>query len=235
MGCVIDHTCTSCWICPSAEVFGQGMWSQLKEIEDPELRELASALPDIVLQGKAPATVKKYSGAFLRWKLWAERKKEVCVFPASALHISLYLSYLIQKADSIAPVEQAVYALAWVHSLAGIENPTQHPQVKQVLAGAKRILARATEKKETISAGILQKLVSKYGGKDAGLSDICTLTICLMSFAGFLRYSEIANLKEADVSIYEDHMELYIESSKTDQFRDGAWVVIARICSELYP
>ena len=52
MGCVIDHTCTSCWICPSAEVFGQGMWSQLKEIEDPELRELASALPDIVLQVK---------------------------------------------------------------------------------------------------------------------------------------------------------------------------------------
>ena len=106
------------------------------------------------------------------------------------MHISLYLSYLIQKADSIAPVEQAVYALAWVHSLASIED---HPQVKQVLAGAKRILARATEK-ETISAGILQKLVCKYGGKDAGLSDIRTLTICLLSFAGFLRYSEIANL-----------------------------------------
>ena len=87
-------------------------------------------------------------------------------------------------------------------------------QVKQVLAGAKRILARARKKKETISAGILQKLVSKYGGKDAGPSDIHTLTICLLSFAGFLRYSEIANLKEADVSIYEDHMELYIESSK---------------------
>ena len=151
------------------------------------------------------------------------------------MHISLYLRYLIGKAHSIAPVEQAVYALAWVHSLAGIEDPTQHPQVKQVLAGARRILARATEKKETISAGILQKLVSKYGGKDAGLSDIRTLTICLMSFAGFLCYSEIAHLKEADVSIYEDHMELYIESSKTDQFRGRAWVVIARTCSELCP
>ena len=30
-------------------------------------------------------------------------------------------------------------------------------------------------------------------------------------------------------------MELYIESSKTDQCRDGAWVVIACTCSELCP
>ena len=51
MCCVINHT--SCGICPSAEVCGQGTWSQLREIEDLELRVLASSLPDVVLQGKA--------------------------------------------------------------------------------------------------------------------------------------------------------------------------------------
>ena len=36
------------------------------------------------------------------------------------------------------------------------------------------------------------------------------------------------NLKEADVRFYSDHMELFIESSKTDQYRDGSVAVIAR-------
>jgi hypothetical protein len=34
---------------------------------------------------------------------------------------------------------------------------------------------------------------------------------------------------------FEDHMEVYIESSKTDQFREGVWVVIARTCTALCP
>ena len=42
-------------------------------------------------------------------------------------------------------------------------------------------------------------------------------------------------MKEADISIYKDHMEIFVESSKTDQLRDGAWVVIARTGSKLCP
>lgn len=119
--------------------------------------------------------------------------------------------------------------------MALMEDPTKHPLVEQVLAGAKRVLAKPTVKKEPITADILKELVTKHGGEGASLSDIRTLAICLVSFAGFFRYDEVSRLKEADVVFYDDHMELYIESSKTDQFRDGAWVVVARTCSSLCP
>ena len=36
------------------------------------------------------------------------------------------------------------------------------------------------------------------------------------------------------MAIYTDHMELFVESSITDQFRDGAWVVVARTGTQLY-
>ena len=62
-----------------------------------------------------------------------------------------------------------------------------------------------------------------------------TLTIVLVGYAGFLRFDELSNLKESDVQILEEHMELFIESSKTDQYRDGAWVVIAHTASKLCP
>ena len=126
-----------------------------------------------------------------------------------------------------------VCAISWVHTIALQEDPTEHSLVKQVVAGAKRILAKPTSKKEPVTSSILRMLVDKFGGNDAPLSDVHTLSIGLLSFAGFLRYDEVANMKESDVSVFADHAELYIESSKTDQYRDGAWVVIARTQSDL--
>ena len=217
------------------DVFCQGFWPELESIQDPDLKALASHLPRVVLSGKAPSTASKYSGAFARWKRWALTKQGIPVLPASPLHFCLYLSFLIQKSASPAPVEEAVNALTWVHTMAVVEDPTKHPLVAQVVAGAKRILAKPTTKKEPISAEILASLVQKFGQASASLTDIRTLTICLISYAGFFRFSEVTNLKESDVVIYQDHLEIFVESSKTDQFRDGAWVVIARSNTDLCP
>ena len=212
-----------------SDIFIQATWQELASLQDPDLCELANSLPAVVLRGKAPSTVKKYSGAFLRWKRWAQKKKtEIRILPACPLHVALYLTFLICKSATSAPVVEASNALSWAHQLACVEDPTQCLLVKQVLEGAKRILAHRTQKKEPITPAILEQLVSKFAGKEASLSDVRIVTICLIGFAGFLRFNEIANLKESDVRVFDEHMELFIESSKTDQYRDGAWVTIAR-------
>ena len=61
------------------------------------------------------------------------------------------------------------------------------------------------------------------------------MTICLLGYARFFRFSEVASLRECDISFYYEHMEVFIESSKTDQFREGAWVPIARTNSNICP
>ena len=218
-----------------ADVLTGGIWLESMQVQDEELKGLAAFLPRVVLCGKALSTVTKYTGAFKRWKAWASNKHEVKVFPAKPFHVALYLSYLIQKSNTCSPVEGAVHALSWVHCVGTVEDPTQHPLVKQVLAGAKRILAQRTSKKEPITPEILEQLVRRFGASDAKLSDVRTITMCLVAFAAFLRFSELAGLKESDVLIFDDHMELYIESSKTDQYRDGAWVVVSRTDSGLCP
>ena len=57
-----------------------------------------------------------------------------------------------------------------MHNLAVVEDPTDHPLVKQVLAGAKHILAHKVVKEEPIMAEILQKLCDKFVSADADLS-----------------------------------------------------------------
>ena len=105
-------TCILFYIC-YVDVFSCGIWSQFEGIEDDELRDLASSLPGVVLSGRAPATAKKYSGAFSRWKRWASTKQEVQVILAKPIFVVLYINYLLQTSKTNGPIEGAVNALSW--------------------------------------------------------------------------------------------------------------------------
>ena len=48
----------------------------------------------------------------------------------------------------------------------------------------------------------------------------------LLAFADFLRFDEFAKRVRSDVSIESDMLKLFIQSSKTDRYRDGAWIVL---------
>ena len=71
------------WVLPN--VFETGVWPELRTIMGPELRDLAESLPSLVLHSKASSTVKRYSGAFSRWKKWVGSKPGLGIFPAGAI------------------------------------------------------------------------------------------------------------------------------------------------------
>ena len=60
------------------DVFLQAIWQELASLQDPDLCELAKFLPVVVLRSKA-STVRKYNGAFLHWKQWAQKKFVYCL------------------------------------------------------------------------------------------------------------------------------------------------------------
>ena len=74
----------------SIEVLTHGAWSDLKELEDSELIELAGRLPQIIIHSWADSTVKKYLEAFRRWKVWASQHS-MPILPAKDYQIALYL------------------------------------------------------------------------------------------------------------------------------------------------
>ena len=54
------------------------------------------------------------------------------------------------------------------------------------------------------------------------------LTMILLSFAGFLRFDEVSSLLCSDVKIECEYLFLFIRKSKTDQYRNGNEVLIAK-------
>ena len=61
------------------------------------------------------------------------------------------------------------------------------------------------------------------------------MMILALFFMGFLRFGEISNLKRRDVIIYNTHMSIFIEKSKTDIYRKGHWLHLAKLNPNLCP
>ena len=80
-------------------VFTSGVWPLLSNLEDPELRRLAQALPATVLRSRADSTTKKYLGAYQRWKTWADARQGVPSFPVQELHLVLYMQHLSESRE----------------------------------------------------------------------------------------------------------------------------------------
>ena len=150
----------------------------------------------------------------------------------------MYLQSVGSSSGSKSAVEEAVNAVSWAHTIAGLESPTRHPShptVVSIMEAYRRVLAAPKNKKEPVTAEDLRKMVHMSAGPKASLADVRTIAICLISFAAFLRFDELASLRCNDVKIKEDHAEIRICVSKTDQYRDGDSVVIARTGASTCP
>ena len=197
------------------EILRQGTWSLLKEVQDPELRELAQMLPDSILHNRADSTVRKYLGDFKQWKSW-DSERQVAPMPAKDHHVALFIQFLADSTKSRSAIEEAYNSIAWVHSTAGLLSPTVSPFVKAMLEGLQRLLAKPTVKKAPVTPAKLEEMV-RDARKNQTLSDLRLVTAYLLAYAGFLRFSELVNIRPCDIKIQEDKMILYIPRSKTDQ------------------
>ena len=204
-------------------------------IQDPALKELALKMPSLLLQARAPSTTRSYVYAFTRWKNWAQQYREVTVFPASPIHVALYLCSLVQQKQSVTNILSAFFGISWAHNIAGHYNPCQASIVKNLLEAAKRILGKPITKKVPITADHLRMLVEKFDTPTASLLEIRFLAMCLLAFAGFFRFSELAQISRSDILIHETHLAIFLEKSKTDQYRDGKWSIIARTKNNTCP
>ena len=179
------------------------------------------------MSGKAPSTEKKYLYAFGHWKKWAEAMDGVTVFPVEAIHLALYLQHIGNSTGSRAAVEEAGYALAWIHQAAGLPSPTNDPFVQAVLGGLCHILAVPTVKKRPFTSEMLSDMVQACQ-PDPSLGDLRLMAACLLGFAAFLHYDELSKLHCEDLVFTPKFLKVKIRSSKTDQYHQGDTVLVAR-------
>lgn len=179
--------------------------------------------------------MKKYKTYFDRWLNWSSKYEEIEPLPASKNHFILFLVSLIQSGESFNVIESCYYAVKHFHKIASEPDPTCNTLTEYILDAAKRINAKPKKKKQPITADHIRKIYDYINEEGMNLLHRRNLTMILLCFAGFLRYEEVSKLTLGDLEICENYCKLFIEKSKTDQLREGTWVLIAKTNSEICP
>lgn len=192
-------------------------------LQHPVLHQLAKVLPSVLLQDKAPKTVKSYLRAFGAWKCWAEQCR-VSVLPVEPVVFSLYLVKLIQENKSVSIINSALYGVSWVQKKVGQPQVTENPFVTQVADAARRILARPPERKKPLAADQVMRIISRL--EKGSLADVQVAAIFAMGFFGFLQWDDLSNLAVDDLLFADSHVALFLLQRKNDL--EGSWVFIAR-------
>lgn len=213
----------------------QAFQSDLLELPDT-LIEKIHLLPDLLTESKSNNTVQNYYYGFLRWKKWALSNgiSSEFILPAKPIHVAIYLACLVQQNRTPSPINQAFYSIRWAHKIISVISPTDSDLVKNILEGAKRSLSVPIKKKEPITPDMLSQMFDRLYCEN-NLYNQRTISACLLSYSGFLRVSELLNLKTCDIQFFLSHMSVFIQKSKTDIYRDGDRIIIARTGNKLCP
>ena len=154
------------------------------------------------------------------------------MFPAEDLQFALYIQHLAETTESRAAVEVAVNAMSWAHQMAGLQPISGSPFVRTVLAGLQRQLAKPITKKEPVTVAMLAAMVQS---SDGSLADLRLMAMALLAFSAFLRCDELIKLRVCDVTFAAEHMAISLPKSKTDQYREGSTVMVARSGTQICP
>ena len=191
-------------------------------------------LPNLLKNCKADGTTQKYYYEFMKGTRWAQAYDVPQALPADPLTTAIYLAGIIQQSSTPSPVIAAFYGIRWDHKLIDKPSPTDNSMVSNVLEAGKRKLAYQLQKKEPVTPDLLKKFYQKTYVVNC-LKSIRALCMCFICYAGFLRSSELLNIRMSDIHLNLTHVSIFIEQSKTDVYRDGSWVVIARTGSDVCP
>ena len=170
--------------------------------------------------------MKSYRQGLKVWSKWCHRYQDVLPSPAKAIDFTFFIVPVVQENGRYRRIQQAFNAVSWLHKIAGAPNPCDTGLMRSVKEAAKRILKKPTIKKCPIKPRHLRLLVHNFATSD--LKSLRVPTIALLSYAGFLRYDEAIKIRRSDIQFKHTFLTLFVESSKTDQERNGETVYIAR-------
>ena len=195
--------------------------------DNATLRDLAATIPEILSKSIAPNTLKSYAQGYKTWKQWSSTFTDIQNLPAKAADVALFIAATIQANGKFGKIESMYNGLNWIHTAINVKNPCDSGMVRKMREAAKRILSKPVKKKTPISPYNLKQLTKKLR-KNINVLSMRTLNIALISYAGFLRYDEVIELRGNDIMFEKSYVKIFLKKSKGDQENKGDWVYIAR-------
>jgi hypothetical protein len=166
-----------------------------------------------VIAFNIPICYTKYKPVWDRFCKWCQGRG-VPFLPASLMLVALYMTDLLGKAQSPAPVLSFSGAVFFFHTLAGLPSPTSYPLVGLAREIARRTKVAGLNQKRPFLASQIRRIISAWAGPSASLHHLMKATAITVCFVAFLRADSLLSLQIEDIRfVGQSHMELFLERS----------------------
>ena len=213
------------------EVEASGYLRRADDLTETDMGNLNAVLDHEIARN----TMKNYRVQWNNFITWAAGRS-IRALPADPGQVAAYLAERIEEhGHKPATLRAAAAAIAFVHRVAGLDDPCASPEVKRTLRSATRKVGRAQKQAEALTAGVLDAIQStackprrgRGGRLESHETARCrgNLDVALISLMrdGMLRVSEASLLTWKDIVTEADGTgRLLIRRSKTDSEGEGA-------------
>ena len=215
----------------------QALLGQIPLGKNQELDGLALELANRAHGARASSTVAQYKEPWREFQVWAARMGTPAdnTLDVQPELVAMYLMYVYQSAEADevghGRVSIASAAIACNFFLAGQPSPTDLPACALVRELSKRTLHTRKLNRGSMQPEHIRAIALRFAGPDALLPDLMMVVSIAIMFAGFLRFSDLAQIsvQHDKLVIGDTHMAFEIPRSKTDQVGKGHTLRIARV------
>lgn len=138
---------------------------------------------------------------------------KVSALPATPETVIAYLE-LAAQGNKVSTLTVKLAAISSAHRLKELDDPTKSEMVRTVMAGIRRTLGTAPDRKAPITRIELVVMTAALPKTRTGLRD---RAILLLGFGGAFRRSELVGLNFEDLEFIGGRMIVTLRKSKTDQ------------------
>lgn len=195
--------------------------SLLVPLVDVELAVATERRSEYAARAKAEGTWAVYDGHWKRFLAFCEAGGHAPGPPTAPGIVADWIIAMREAGRSASTLTVAVAAVVHRNRLAGAPSPLDHPQVHEVLVGAKRMAARAQAGRgpaEPLLPDDLRSLIVHLKQGLVGQRDLALLSFGL---AGGFRREELCRLQVEHVRFGVDSLTIHLPWSKTDQAGEG--------------
>ena len=173
---------------------------------------------------KAPATRKAYQADLCDFQEFCTKIGQPVFTPGGEV-LALYIADLARRGKKPSTIDRRVAAIATEYHSAGYrETPASSFLVKEVLAGLKRTVGAAQERKAPLMPDDVTRIVAACPDRLIGLRDA---SIVLLGFSLGARRAALAGIALSDLELTEQGLLVTIRRDKEDQEQQSRKVPVA--------
>ena len=194
---------------------------------------------DKIWQARKASTIDKYCYALKDFLSFCRTNNIELNLPLDSLSVANYLIFVSQTKKSQSAVSTAVVALKWLYSfipgISALNNPLNEDFLNRISQSETRNKIKFKKRKKPLSNDMIHMILNNIDSKKKpSLAELRNALIPCLAYALLLRHDEIAHLNCNHISIVKDGLKILIPSSKTDIYREGKFVFLAKDNHRLY-